>query len=111
MTFTTSAGVHGEPLAEFALFGVLAGAKTLPRLIDQQRRKEWPARWQMGQVSDQTVLILGVGGIGRALAPKLAALGATVIGTSRSGATVPGCTAPCTPTTSPRCCRRSTRSW
>lgn len=90
VTFTTSAGVHGEPLAEFALFGVLAGAKSLPRLIDQQRRKEWPARWQMGQVSDQTVLILGVGGIGRALAPKLAALGATVIGTSRSGATVPG---------------------
>lgn len=28
--FTTSAGVHGQPLAEFAVFGVLAGAKGLP---------------------------------------------------------------------------------
>ena len=30
--FTTSAGVHGGTLAEFAVFGVLAGAKDLPRL-------------------------------------------------------------------------------
>ena len=28
--FTTSAGVHGGPLAEFAIFGILAGAKDLP---------------------------------------------------------------------------------
>jgi phosphoglycerate dehydrogenase-like enzyme len=39
IAFTTSAGVHGGPLAEFAVFGVLAGAKDLPRLIaDQQGR-------------------------------------------------------------------------
>ena len=31
--FTTSAGVHGGTLAEFAVFGVLAGAKDLPRLL------------------------------------------------------------------------------
>jgi phosphoglycerate dehydrogenase-like enzyme len=42
--FTTSAGVHGEPLAEFALFGVIAGAKHLPRLLAQQRAREWSGR-------------------------------------------------------------------
>ena len=36
----TSAGVHGGPLAEFAVFGVLAGAKDLPRLQGQQRDHE-----------------------------------------------------------------------
>ena len=37
IVFTTSAGVHGGPLAEFAVFGVLAGAKDLARLLAQQR--------------------------------------------------------------------------
>jgi phosphoglycerate dehydrogenase-like enzyme len=83
VVFTTSAGVHGGPLAEFAVFGVLAGAKTLPRLLAQQRTRAWSGRWTMGQVSEQTVLVLGLGGIGRVVATKLDALGATVIGTSR----------------------------
>ncbi|MCX5600305.1 D-2-hydroxyacid dehydrogenase [Streptomyces phaeochromogenes] len=88
--FTTSAGVHGQPLAEFAVFGVLAGAKGLPRLIRGQRDHEWGGRWTMGQVSEQTILVLGLGGIGRVVARKLHALGARVIGTSRSGTGVPG---------------------
>ncbi|MEU9347727.1 D-2-hydroxyacid dehydrogenase [Streptomyces sp. NPDC048278] len=83
--FTTSAGVHGRPLAEFAVFGVLAGAKDLPRLNRQQRAHAWSGRWTMGQVSRQTVLVLGLGGIGRKVAEALAALGAEVIGTSRGG--------------------------
>ena len=90
VAFTTSAGVHGGPLAEFAVFGVLAGAKTLPRLTAQQRAHEWSGRWQMAQVSEQTVLVLGLGGIGAEVARLLAALGATVIGTSRRPVEVPG---------------------
>lgn len=90
VVFTTSAGVHGDALAEFAVFGVFAGAKHLPRLAQQQRDREWSGRWLMSQVSEQTVLVLGLGGIGSSVAEKLSALGATVIGTSRSGASVPG---------------------
>ncbi|HWU45774.1 MAG TPA: D-2-hydroxyacid dehydrogenase [Humibacter sp.] len=83
VAFTTSAGVHGVPLAEFALFGVLAAAKSLPRLLAQQRAHEWSGRWQMAQLSEQTVLVLGLGGIGAEVARLLSALGARVIGTSR----------------------------
>lgn len=90
IAFTTSAGVHGGPLAEFAVFGVLAGAKTLPRLLDQQRSHTWSGRWEMSQVSAQTVLVLGLGGIGSEVARLLSALGATVIGTSRRPTTVLG---------------------
>lgn len=90
IVFTTSAGVHSQPLAEFALFGVLAGAKSLPRLLEQQGRVEWSGRWSMGLVSEQTVLIVGLGTIGRATAIKLRALGATVIGTSRGTEPVDG---------------------
>ena len=83
--FTTSAGVHGGPLAEFALFGILAGAKQLPRLQAQQRAHDWPGRRALGQVRDQTVLLVGLGGIGREIARLSAALGMHVIGARRPG--------------------------
>ncbi|WP_328609218.1 D-2-hydroxyacid dehydrogenase [Amycolatopsis sp. NBC_00345] len=90
VVFTTSAGVHGGPLAEFAVFGVLAGAKSLPRLNRQQRDREWSGRWTMKQLVDQTVLVLGLGGIGRVVARKLHALGVTVVGVSRRQVAVEG---------------------
>jgi len=85
VAFTTSAGVHGGPLAEFALFGILAGAKRLPQLQQQQRQHEWPARRPLGQVRDQTVLLVGLGGIGREIARLCQSLGMHVIGTRRPG--------------------------
>lgn len=88
--FTTSAGVHAGPLAEFALFGLLAGAKTLDRLQRQQRNREWTDRWMMGQLAQQTILVVGLGGIGRRVAELLTAFGATVVGTSRHEKSVPG---------------------
>ncbi len=90
IAFSTSAGVHAEPLAEYALFGLMAGAKTLPRLRVQQENKQWTGRWEMGLLSQQTILLVGLGSIGRATAVKLKALGATVIGTSRHPDTVDG---------------------
>ena len=82
--FTTSAGVHGGTLAEFAVFGVLAGAKDLPRLLDLQESKVWPGRWAMRQVSEQTVLVVGLGGIGQRTATLLKGLGARVVGVKRT---------------------------
>ncbi len=84
VAFSTSAGVHGGPLAEFAVFGVLAGAKDLPRLQRRQREHSWPDRFIMRQVSEMTVLVVGLGGIGREVAAKFDALGATVVGSRRS---------------------------
>ncbi len=90
VTFTTSAGVHGGPLAEYALLGLLAGAKNLPRLQADAAGHEWAQRWLMGQLREQTVLVVGLGGIGREVARVLAALGTRVIGTSRRGEPVDG---------------------
>jgi phosphoglycerate dehydrogenase-like enzyme len=90
VTFTTSAGVHSGPLAEYALLGLLAGAKDVPRLQADAARHEWPSRWLMGQLREQTVLVVGLGGIGREVARMLAALGTRVVGTSRRGEPVEG---------------------
>ena len=81
--FTTSAGVHGGTLAEFAIFGILAGAKDLARLQAQQAARQWTDRWAMKQVHEQTVLVVGLGGIGKEVARLAKALGATVLGTKR----------------------------
>src|SRR6478735_6480157 len=89
VVFTTSAGVHGGTLAEFAVFGVLAGAKDLPRLLRLQARREWPERWTMKQVGEQTVLIVGLGGIGVETARLLKGFGATVLGVKRTAEPVP----------------------
>jgi phosphoglycerate dehydrogenase-like enzyme len=80
---TTSAGVHGRTLAEFALFGILAGAKDLARLQAQQAARQWTGRWPMKQVHEQTVLVVGLGGIGKEVARLVNALGATVLGAKR----------------------------
>lgn len=88
--FTTSAGAHSETLAEFAVFGVLCGAKSLPRLLAQQREHVWSTRWAMKQVFQMTVLVVGMGNIGRATAARFAALGARVIGVNRTVREVPG---------------------
>jgi phosphoglycerate dehydrogenase-like enzyme len=88
--FTTSAGVHAEPLSEFAVFGVLAGAKLLPWLLEAQRRHEWAPRRVMPVATDLTVAILGLGSIGRVTAAKLSGLGYRVVGVHRHPVEVPG---------------------
>ena len=86
---TTSAGVHASTLAEWALFGVLAGAKDLRRLERDQAAREWSdGRRMMRHVGEMTVLVVGLGGIGKVVAERFSALGATVWGTTRTGAPV-----------------------
>lgn len=81
--FTTSAGVHARPLAEFAVFGVLAGAKRLPWLLEMQRARQWGPREPLSALTETTVLVVGLGAIGRLTASQLTALGCRVIGVHR----------------------------
>ncbi len=81
--FTTSAGVHATPLAEFAVFGVLAGVKRLPWLLGMQRVKQWGPREPLGALGESTVLVVGLGAIGRLTATMLTALGCRVVGVHR----------------------------
>jgi phosphoglycerate dehydrogenase-like enzyme len=90
VVFTTSGGVHAEPLAEFAVFGVLAGARGLPRLVADQRAHVWGERSAKPVISTQRVLVVGLGGIGRAVTRKLAALGVHVTGVHRRTVDIPG---------------------
>jgi len=90
VAFSTSAGPHSGPLAEFAVFAVLAGAKSLPRLEAQKAARLWSDRWTMRQVSEMTVVVVGMGNIGRGVAARFVALGARVIGVNRRPVEVDG---------------------
>ncbi|TPW73027.1 D-2-hydroxyacid dehydrogenase [Schumannella sp. 10F1B-5-1] len=90
VAFTTSAGVHAQPLAEFALFGVLAGTKQLGRLRVAQIRHEWAGRQPMGLNAETRVAVVGLGAIGRRTAELLSGLGMTVIGVHRREVDAPG---------------------
>jgi phosphoglycerate dehydrogenase-like enzyme len=88
VALTTSAGVYATPLAEFALLGLLAFAKDLPRLLRSQAEQRWD-RFVMAELRDWTVLVLGVGGIGQEVARLASAFGAHTIGVKRTPGKVP----------------------
>jgi phosphoglycerate dehydrogenase-like enzyme len=84
VTVTSAAGVHAGPLAEFALLGLLAFTKDLPRLRADQQAHRW-GHYPVGELSGRTVLIVGLGQIGEEVARLAAAFGMRVIGVNRSG--------------------------
>jgi phosphoglycerate dehydrogenase-like enzyme len=95
VTVCTASGVHDIPVSEWVVTMLLALRRRLPELLALQRAGHWehnvntltatgPAA--LGPIEDlegATVLILGYGSIGRALAPRLEALGANVVGIAR----------------------------
>jgi len=91
IVFTTAAGVHGVPLAEFALFGLLYFAKGGPVLHDWQSRRHWQ-RHTTRQLRGSQVVLVGLGGVGRQVAALLDAVGIEVTGVGRPGRSyqVPG---------------------
>ncbi|MDR2619948.1 MAG: D-2-hydroxyacid dehydrogenase [Propionibacteriaceae bacterium] len=90
ITFTTSAGAHAKTLAEYAVFGVLCGAKELPKLQSLQREHVWGTRWATKHIDEMTICVVALGEIGRQVADYFLHMGAQVIGVNRSVREVPG---------------------
>ena len=88
LVFTTAAGTHAVPLAEFALTGTLYLVKGVPDLLDRQRRHHWE-RYTTSSLAGRTVTVVGLGEIGRHTATAFAALGTHVVGVGRPGGTRP----------------------
>src|SRR5579871_3950526 len=78
---TNVRGIHGPPVSEAALAGMLALARDLPRAVRAQASHQWQ-RWPAQLLHNKTVGIFGIGLIAEALAPKCKAFGMRVIGVS-----------------------------
>ena len=83
ITFTTAAGIHGQPLAEFVVWSMLTTAKDYPKARAKQRSGDWQ-RFHGGEILGSTLLIVGLGGIGRRVAELVGRLGVRVVGTKRT---------------------------
>jgi phosphoglycerate dehydrogenase-like enzyme len=86
---TNSAGIHGAPIAEFVVAGILHFLRGLDVAIAQQRRGEWSKAFfvaddsPLREISECRVLIVGTGGLGGQTARRLSCLGATCVGVRR----------------------------
>lgn len=91
VVFTNSAGVHAEPIADTVLAMVLHFARGLDFAV----RLQAEARWDQGpfvaagapvrELAECTLGVLGLGGIGAAVARRGVALGMRVVAFRRSG--------------------------
>ena len=86
---TSLHGVHGAPVSEAALAGMLALSRDIPRFARNQNTRTW-GRWPAKLLHDKTVGILGIGVIAEALAPKCKAFGMKVVGLTSVKRDVPG---------------------
>ena len=90
VVITTSSGVHAVPLAEFAVLGLLAVAKDLPGLVAAQRARSWPTvRQPLRELRGQTLVLVGLGEIGREVARLGKALGMRTVGVRRRPGSAP----------------------
>ena len=86
---TNSAGIHGPPIGEFVVAGILHFMRGLDVAIAQQQRGEWNKAFFVAddspirEVDGSRILIVGTGGLGGEVARRLSSLGATCIGIRR----------------------------
>jgi phosphoglycerate dehydrogenase-like enzyme len=81
--FTTAVGVHANSLAEFALLGLLYFYRGVPQLLRWQESRHWE-RYTNRELTGARVLVVGLGGVGRAVAARCAQFGLEVWGSRRT---------------------------
>lgn len=79
-TVTNSAGVAADMMAQYALGGMLHFSLGLPGFRAAQERREWVGSGQVEPIDDKTVLIVGLGKTGEAVAARCKSLGMTTLG-------------------------------
>lgn len=86
---TNSAGIHANPIAEYAVAGILHFLRGLDVAIAQQRQAKWDKAFfvadeaPLREVDTVRALIVGTGGLGGETGRRLSALGAHVTGVRR----------------------------
>jgi phosphoglycerate dehydrogenase-like enzyme len=80
---TTAAGIHAQPLAEFVLMAALYFVKGMPRVTNWKEEHHWE-RFCGRELSGSTMVLIGLGQVGRRIAEVSAAMGIEVIGHRRS---------------------------
>ncbi len=89
VVLTNSAGVHADPIADWVIAAIAYFTRGLDRMVSAQRQARWAKEdftdgaIPMRELRDLRVGIVGLGGIGNAVARRALALGMSVAGVRR----------------------------
>lgn len=82
MVFANAASVHETSTAEMALALILASQRYLPDFVRAADAGKWSPSWHPS-LADRTVLLVGYGGVGRAIEARLLPFEVTVLRLAR----------------------------
>ena len=81
---TNSRGVHGQRATEYAFMAILMLSNRIPEMVANQQRARWQEVFSNG-IEAKTLLIIGVGHIGKDVAAWAKRAGMQVLGIRRTG--------------------------
>jgi phosphoglycerate dehydrogenase-like enzyme len=84
--FANAAGVHEASTAELALALILASQRGIPDFVRAAERGHWSPRI-LPSLADRTVVLVGYGGVGRAIEQRLLQFEVTVVRIARTSRT------------------------
>lgn len=90
---TNSRGISAPNMAEHAIAFILAFARSFPAFFAEQQRRSWRGwdeRPSFFELTDQTVVLLGTGAIGQAIAERLRPFGCRIVGVRRNPGEITG---------------------
>ncbi|MGH7391407.1 MAG: D-2-hydroxyacid dehydrogenase [Candidatus Rokuibacteriota bacterium] len=87
---TRAPGIFGPWMAEYVLGRCLWVTQRVETYRQAQRERRWLAEVQPERLAGRTLVVVGLGDIGRTVARAASAAGIRVVGVSRSGHRVPG---------------------
>lgn len=82
VTVTSAKSIHGIPISEFVMGCMLFFAKGLARMKEQQRERVYK-KFLIEELHGKTVVLIGVGELGSAVAQRSKAFGMNTIGVRR----------------------------
>ena len=84
ITLHTARGVYSAPMAEYVIGGILQLLKQAAFFRNNQEKRRWEKRRDLGELNGRTVVIVGCGSVGTACAERLKAFGCRIHGLARS---------------------------
>lgn len=78
MTFANAASVHETSTAEMTLALILASQRAIPDFVRAAQAGQWAPAWHQS-LADRTVLLVGYGGVGRAIESRLRPFETTIL--------------------------------
>jgi phosphoglycerate dehydrogenase-like enzyme len=81
--YANAASVHETSTAELTLALILASQRGIPDFVRSAERGSWERSWRPS-LADRTVLLVGYGGVGRAIEERLAPFETTIVRVART---------------------------